>query len=962
MRLKVCLGLGACLALLALPAVASDTAIVIGIVTDDSGAAVPGATVTARNVNTGVARTVVTIADGHYRIPVLPPGQYEFTVELPGFSRVRRSGVNLSLGSEVTLGFQLKPAAVTEELTVVADAPLVETTNAAVQTIVNREQIDLLPLISRDYFDLVRLTPGAVVTNGQGTSFTGSPGRGNVYLIDGVDNSEDISGFDRQGFNLDGVEEFQVIANNFKAEYGRAAGGVISVLTRSGTNAYRGSAFYLFRSDDLIARNPFLAPGAPKDPFTRKQWGGTIGGPLVKNRTHFFLTFEYEGLDTNTTTTRPYPPPGATVSAATRGFLAQHNVPAFPDTSAGTQVRLVRPEKSRDPSLTARIDHNISSNQVLTFRFNWRRDTDVSQASGTIFDANGMDTYSRSAYGSVNHKWIRSANHLNELYFQFGKSELSFIETNRTLPNIFIDEFSTTTAYLGAPTNRPQGRNDTTYQIIDNYTITAPNGWLGGHVIKFGGDAKLFRSDSYFDSNFRGRFDFTTVANFLAGRPRRFTQNQGNSQLDRPNSIFALYVQDDWRVSPRLTLNLGVRYDYENGKTEALRDVAPGSAACPLSGACGEAGPGISGDKNNISPRFGVNWDVEGNGRTVVHAGAGIYYDQIILNIQGNARFTPPKVIGVQIENPTFPNPFLGGAAATLRPNLSVIDPDLVTPRNANTSLGVRREITRNMAVDATFVWNKGFDHVLIINTNSIDPATRVRPNPTFTNIDFYTNEKKIDYKGLLFEVRKRMARNHSWGISYTLSHSRNNSETIFTSVQDPRDIDRSYGPAVEDRRHVVVGNFLVRLPWDFQVGGIFEWRSERPLDVFVGGRDLNGDGITGDWPPGYSRNQFNGSPLHELSLAEANRLRALYGLAPIAAYADNDKFWNLDMQLQKSIKIGGHRRLKVTVECFNVLNHPNFAQPGQSITSSLFGQVTAIDTQRDARPRSFQLTGQIDF
>lgn len=942
--------------LLTTPLFAAETATLYGRIQDESGALVPAANVTARHTLTGFARSVTSATDGSFRLPALPPGPYEITVELAGFTGVKRSGVTLGLGMEVGLDFRLVVGGTQETVEVTAAAPVIETTNAAVQSTITRDQVDLLPLVGRDYLDLARLSAGAVVTNGQGTSFTGSRGRSNQFLIDGIDNSEDISGFRRQDFNLDAIAEFQVLVNNFKAEYGRAGGGVISVLTRSGTNTLHGGAFFLFRNQDMIARSPFEAPGSARDPFKRKQWGAHVGGPIARNRTHFFASFDYEDRATNTSQTAPFPAPGAVVSAATRDLLQRNGVPAFPDTSQGTRVRLVRPEYVRIPKLSARIDHTLNAKQNVTLRFNFERDSEPSGLSGTIFDANGGTSIFRTIYGSLSHKWILGPNMLNEIYLQVGQSKFDGFVASPNLVNIFVDEFSTATPYLGGSTSFPQGRTDKVFQVIENFTWHRP-GTGGGHVLKTGVDLKLFRSDSFFDSNFRGSFFFATVNDFLAGRPRRFTQNQGDSSLERPNDILGLYVQDDWTLSRKLTLNLGLRYDYERGPVEAISAIPESSPVCALTGTCSAARDGLGSDKNNLAPRFGFLWDPQGSGRTVIHGGIGLYYDQVILNVQGNARFTPPKIVGVQIENPTFPDPFRGGSAATLRPNVSVVDPDVVTPRNLNTSLGVRRQLTENLGLDATLVWNRGYDHIVIVNTNAIDPTTRQRPNANFTNVNFYTNAGDIRYKGLLVELRKRMAKRHSWGLSYTLAKAENTTETTLTAVQIPRDIARNYGPATEDRRHALVGNFVASLPWDLQLAGIFEFRTERPLDVFVGGRDLNGDGITGDWPDGYSRNS-----VRELSTSEANRLRALYGLAPITAYADNAKFWNADLTVQKRIGLGGTRALRLTAEVFNVFNHPNFSQPSQSITSSLFGQVTAIDTGRDARPRSFQITGQIEF
>jgi len=931
---------------------AAETATVVGRVTDESKGILPGATVTARNVDTGVTRSAPTASDGTFRIAALAPGRYELTAQASGFAAVRRTGLILSLGSEATLDFALKVSERREEITVVADAPLVETTNATVQTTINRDEIDILPLVGRGMTELAKLAPGALAGG-----LAGSRQRANAFVIDGVDNAEDITGFSRQTFNVDAVHEVQVLINGFKAEHGRADGGVISVVTRSGSNRLSGRAFGTFYDESMIARGPFQDADEPETPLKVLQWGGHIGGPIIKDRTHFFASFEYHDIDTSSNITAPYPPPGAPVSAATAAFLRANGVPPFPDTSEGTRVRLVREEAVRWPKLSIRLDHAVNQSQSLVLRFNYERNRSPSGFSGNIFDANGSTDYYRTAYGNLSHKWVVRSNHLNELYLQVGETRFAADANFPGLTNIFIDEFSSGTPWLGGPTNFPQARTDRVFQLIDNYTIHLPEAWAGRHVVKFGGDAKIFRSDDFFDFNFRGIFFFRTVADFLAGRPRRFTQNSGSSRLVQPNNIYGVYVQDDWTLNRHLTLNLGLRYDYETGRTEALADVPDGSPVCALTAACGEAGPGISGDRNNVAPRFGVVWDPWGDGRTAVHGGAGIYYDQIILNIQGNARFTPPKVLGVQIENPTFPDPFQGGTSTALRPNVTVVDPNLVTPSAFATSFGVKRELTRDLAVNATFVYKRGRDQVAVLNTNSIDPVLAQRPNPSFTNVNLSTNLAEIHYRGLLIEVTKRMSNDYSFGLSYTLARNENDTETVFEGFVDPRNLRLNRGPGSEDRRHKLIGNVVARLPWSLVFGTVFEYRSPRPLDIFLGGVDLNRDGITSDWPPGYSRNS-----VRQLSTEEANRLRVAYGLPPIDEFADNPDFINVDLTLQKSVRLGGERRVTLKAELINAFNRANYATPSGNISSSLFGEITSLDVSRGGRPRGLELTLNFDF
>ena len=287
------------------PATASpqqETATIIGTIVDAQRASLPGATVTAKNTATGFVRTGVTDQEGRYRIAAVPPGSYEISAEMQGFSRAVRTGVTLTVGGEAVINFDMAVASVTEAVTVQADAPIVETTTSAVQSTLRREQIDLLPLAGRDYTNILRLVPGAAANNSS-YGFGGSRGRSNTFNVDGVDNSDEISGFAHQSPALDSIQEIQVLVNGFKAEYGQASGGVVNVITRSGTNQVHGTGFFLFQDENLRSRSPYANRNLPVDPNQRLQYGATVGGPIRQNQTHFFGTYERDDRDTFATNT-----------------------------------------------------------------------------------------------------------------------------------------------------------------------------------------------------------------------------------------------------------------------------------------------------------------------------------------------------------------------------------------------------------------------------------------------------------------------------------------------------------------------------------------------------------------------------------------------------------------------------------------------------------------------------------
>lgn len=956
-RLSVCL-LALVVCLPGTAAAQVETATVIGTVTDAQGAVLPGATVTARNTETGFTRSGVSDAEGRFRIAALPPGSYQLNAELSGFTTSIRRGVTLTVGSESVINFQLGVGGLQEQVTVTADTPVVETTTAAVQSTVSRQQIDLLPLIGREYTSLLRLAPGAQDSNG--TSFTGSRGRANQFMVDGVDNSEDISGYSRQALALDSIKEVQVLVNGFKAEYGQADGGVVNVITRSGTNALDGSAFFLYRDQDLMAMSPYADRSLGKDPFRRIHYGGTIGGPIRQDKAHFFATYERQDRDTFSASTRTLPSRHSTFSAATRQFLQSNGIDIntyFPDIPAGQtqRIRQVRPEYVDVHKFSARLDNQINANQSLTTRYSMDWEKDPSGTSGTIYDFNGSVDFFRTHYGNVNHKWIVSPTTLNEFYFQFGQSKGDWRATSPSLTNLDITGgFS-----LGGPTNYPQGRTDYVYQFVDNLTRNFSGTRTGEHAVKAGVQVKIFESDSFFDSNFRGLYTFPSLARFLEGRPSRFTQNTGDTTLARPNRILGFYAQDDWRPTPSLTLNLGLRYDWEGAKTEALKDVT------------GEAGPGVSRDKNNFAPRFGFAWAPGGSTSQAIYGGTGLYYDQIILNIVGNARFTPPKVIGLLIDNPAFPDP-RGGSFSLPVPTVSIIDPDLSTPYSWNSQVGYRRELAADLGLDVSFVYKRGYDQVAILNTNAypsgsanINGTPRAgtsRPDPNFTTKSFYSNFGEIRYKGLLIDLKKRFSHRFQAEINYTLSKTTDNAFNFVDGFTVPERMDLDWGPGNQDRRHVIRANSVINLPLDIQLGLIAEWMTEEPMNI-TAARDVNGDSLTGDWAneaicvniscPGfnYSRNS-----VRELSLEEANRLRALFGQSALDSFANNPKYFNMDATLQKRFQFRG-QGVRVTVEAFNLFNIPQREIGSTSITSSLFGVYDDVQ-----QPRAVQFTLQYDF
>lgn len=732
----------------------ANAADVQGYVRDAQGAAVVGATVTARNPATNTSRNTTSNDEGYYQITALPPGDYELTVEAPNFKKSVLPTVTLTVGQRADLDVALEVGQVSEVVTVSdATAEIVETSRTAVATTVDQQRIDNLPINERNYLAFALTTSTVSRDNGRpigpapttGLNFGGQRGRSNLVQVDGADNTDNSVNASRSTVSQEAVQEFQVVTNSFAPEFGRSSGGIVNVVTKSGTNNFRGNVFGFLRDKSFQARNPF-AP-VEKPDFRRTQYGVTLGGPFDRDRTFFFFAFEQRRRDesgfftsnvaqglggsvtigapflpftqtfgnitgpqasyvtgllgtaaaligsgvpaniaqgsaiataaiqyatlassggvTALTGTNPLRSPGGAIPAGTvigqRFFLTGAPVPVS-DIAFRPLNNLLRifPVKDRTTYNSFRLDHRITDAHQMNLRLGYN----PSEISGIQVESQnqslGQNDFSRtgiqklrdmSAVASLTS--TLSSTMVNELRFNFGERRATFKSQNGEAVAFNISD----TAFIGRELFSPVIRTETRYQWTDNINILA-----GNHSLKFGGDFAFVRiPEAVFELNFAGLFnfgglsattlapfptlpgvgaapDFTPVQQYGLGFPGSFIQGYGNPVSKIANKPMAFFAQDSWKIRPNLTLNYGVRYDYE------LTDqIAPVAFRDPLSGINLSAADilaaqnvlnvqqGFPRDKNNIAPRLAIAWDPHNNGKTVIRAAFGMFYDHPLL-------------------------------------------------------------------------------------------------------------------------------------------------------------------------------------------------------------------------------------------------------------------------------------------------------------------------------------------
>jgi hypothetical protein len=970
----------------------SATATLSGAVKDPNGALVAGAQVTATQRATSIRRQAVTNDVGVFVITNLAAGVYELRVRGKGFADNVIPSVSLQVGQTFDLDV---PLAVTVQETVTLDDrsnyELVNTTSAVIDGVICNVEIENLPLNGRNFLELALLIPGnspapnfdPTKTNTIVISSAGQLGRGGNVTVDGADDNDDVVGGQVQNISQDAVQEFQIATNRFSAQLGRSGSSVINIVTKSGSNNFHGSGSFYFRDKSLQGLPATFNRGLGQTPpFDREQFAFTLGGPIKKDRAWFFGSVEYRNQD------------GATLVG-------------FRDLATRTIQRTFADAPLNDLLSTERIDWHPSDQDHLFFRYSLQREDDVAPSTldrpiGSVSQRQASTNNTHSLL--TNYTRVFSASVVNSFSFSFS-TFLNDIEPVIPGPQLTFPSIQD-----GASFRVPQGTKQRRLQFADTISIVR-----GNHTLSVGGeiqrvdadfDLRVFQAGRIemiedfpdFDRNGDGRVDDNDLLFAVTLRSGKPTESLLIPDAD--NTHLAAFVQDDWRVHPQLTLNLGLRYELDTDVKNVSRTDQLNPIILPfLTGTRGR-------DINNFGPRFGFNYSAK-DGRTSIHGGYGIYYDRITLEIQSLERGLDGRALPIEVRAgpllyiegnpfdpimgqfppgaPTLADPFSGfplaGAGAS---GINIIDNSMQNPMVQQMNFGIQREFGKDYVLRADYLHNFGTHFIIGRNVGSVF-------NPVVGGPDSVINLEssvKTKYDGLLLSFEKRFSGRYQFRAGYTLSKAfnyANDDQIPFSNGPlNPNNLQLEYGPTPNDQRHRFTFAGLFDLPAGIRVSPIFTMASGVPMDILMpsGGQRI----------PQLQRNAggrlFHTAKELNVFISQLNAAGGVGG-QPLPLVSDNarfnDSFSSLDLRVSKVFRIGERLRIEPLVEAFNLFNVTNvlgFSKSNYSgfsnalvrdsndptnsgfLRSSSFGQpvTTAGGVFGSGGPRAFQFAVRVTF
>lgn len=964
------------------------TATITGRVVDSQGSVVPGAKVTITNRDTGAERSVVSNSDGEYTVPSLPPGRYNVAAEAANFNRTLVENVEALVGSRSTVNFDLKAGNISETVTITGAAPLVETTKSELDQSISPKEIENLPLLNRTFAGLSIVAPEArpvgnfdpTKTRVGNIAFAGGDGRQVNVNIDGGDNKDNVVGSLLQNFSYESIQEFQVIQHRWTAEQGRSVGGIVNVITKSGGNSIRGSFFANFRDNQWRAKDFF-----DQNPeFNRQEVGGSIGGPIVKDKTFYFFALEH--------------------------FRERQVVPIFPGSVADLQlipgVQFVSeiPTPYDDTLLSAKVDHRFNDKHSIFGRFSYQGNKSPNDqvANPARTDLSGGNNTTNTLYSALgNYTWNVNSNVLNQFTFHFQDFVNEILPVQEGLTLNFPGSIT-----IGQNANTPQSTKERKYQFRDDLSIVN-----GNHSMKFGVNYIHTILDGYFYFGTRGySLTFGASPSAIASNqgglyPQGFstpgiltglTYSDGASSHFQVIDQLAFYAQDDWKITPNLTLNLGIRWDANIGNLPAQNNNRTIQILDQINHPVANA---ITGDPAKLTrttpswkefqPRVGFAWDPWGDAKTVIRGGYGVFYDQTFQNLSlFSATQSEPQVFqtaislaAAQLANfrwgvdplPTVP-------AGTTYANLvtgavgRINDPDATEPYVQKFSIGFQRELSSKMSLSSDFVHTLGIDEPRFLNINPqirwlcdsnwpgsnpadtrcargassrvLDraflnaglPANRLEQINMFatTNrslFDSWATTLKYRTSKMLFNASYVLANSRAWGGQPTASYSGNG--IVITA--DQQFADGEFGPTRMDERHRIVVSGVFTLPWEIQLSPIFQWASARPFSANTG-LDIDGDGLTtidrlceGVSLESVFAVRGNNAAIQALNprgcrQQQVNQYRSGFYVVNGQVEEISHRYFNVDLRASKTVRFGERIALQGYIDLYNVFNTDNLA------------------------------------
>jgi hypothetical protein len=887
---------------------------------------IPGVTIVATHRLTNTTSSAISDAGGRYRLPYLRIGVYEIKASLSGFKDFTRS-VGVSAGSAFEIPIVLAVASFSETITIVDDAPVIESARSQIASTVSEQEVAALPMNGRNFLDLALLVPGVAPANIASTQLfpetSAVPGMtisvgsqrnlSNSFVVDGLSANDDAAGLSGITYAVDAIEQFQVVTSGAQAELGRALGGYVNVVTKSGYNDLRGTVYDFVRDDSLNGANALSGQTLP---MHQSQFGASIGGPVIRNRTFYFANVERRQLDQSGLTT--------VLDSSAAIINARLSATGYGGPPVTTGVFSSPVDTT---NVFGKIDQEIhSSRDRLSIRFS-RYDVDSLNSRG----AGGLSTPSASAalantdqLVAIGNTLVVSPAILFETRAQFSHSRLDAPPTDPIGPAVGIAGIAQFGTASGSPTRRVNRMS----QVVNNLTVVA-----GAHSMRAGVDF-LFNDDAItYPRSVRGSYTFSSLATFLSGAYNNagFAQTFGATDVAQTNPNVGVFAQDEWHANDHVTINAGVRYDLQYLDT-------------------------VNTDTNNVSPRLGFAWTPGESLKTVVRASAGLFYDRVPLRALANALLSAGNTTDAsalrqfvvslsptQAGAPVFPNILAAPVATVTLPNLTTMDRDLQNAYSQQFSAELERQIdSGETTVSAGYQYLRGRNLLMSINRNvptcvASGNNNGCRPNPTYANNSQYSSAGDSNYHGLHLSLARRSS---TWGhyrVSYTLSKSMNNvGEAFFSQPIDPTDLSKDWGRSDNDQRHRLVFNGSVQAR-GFQISGIMQAYSAPPFNIT--------SGVT-------TTQATAGRPIVDGEYIERNA-------------GEGAAFFTVGARLSRTFRFGTRWQFEVLAEGFNLTDRANVVTRNANFGAGsypdspapTYNQITAV-----GEPRSFQFGARLRF